>query len=47
MNKNHDFDLDFNDGKTSKLERFIVYLIVICSLVSAICDIIQLVQSIH
>ena len=42
MNKDNDFNLDFNDGKTSKLERYIVYLIVICSLTSAICVVIQL-----
>lgn len=39
-----DFDLDFNDARTSLIERVLVYVAFFCVVISTICDIIQVFQ---
>jgi len=38
-----DWDLDFNDNRTSLIEKVLVYLGISCMLISTICEIIQAV----
>ena len=37
----HEYDLDFNDGRTSLAEKVIVYVTIICMLVATISEVIQ------
>jgi len=38
-----DWDLDFNDNRTSLIEKVLVYLGITCMLVGTMCEIIQVV----
>ena len=37
----HEYDIDFNDGRTSWLERLLVWFTVVCMLTATISEVIQ------